>query len=68
MENKKIIKNYIHVALTSSFSSALIYLSFAFLTLEINPLDWEGYVRFMFVFSLVVSTLISLLIVNFLDF
>ena len=43
--------------------SIIVYVCFAFVALELNPLQWDGVVRAFFVFVLAIANWISLWII-----
>ena len=44
--------------------SIIVYVCFAFVALEINPLEWDGVAREFFVFVLLMANLLAALIIN----
>ena len=65
MKNKKNIKKLVIIALTTS---SLLYLAFAFVILEANPLKWEKIARFQFIFAFIICKIMDFLIIDFIDF
>lgn len=44
--------------------SIIVYVCFAFVALEINPLEWDGVARGFFVFVLLMANLLAAWIIN----
>lgn len=44
--------------------SIIVYVCFAFVALEINPLEWDGVARVFFVFVLLMANLLAAWIIN----